>query len=391
MHTIYENAYLTLAATASSHGNGGCYRSTPQEAYERKFIYGTPQFESQGSTVYVREAIPHFDNRNSYEVRNREFPLLERAWVYQEQVLSSRMLHFCSFELLFECKEDADCQCEEGSMFHQTNKVRIYRTLQATNRKASMVWSWPELVENYTALKMTYDKDRLPALSSIARKIAQLSPGDCYLAGMWKSTLLESLLWFIVYDEVQRHRPAEPRAPSWSWASAFGSLSWKFCKIASWELEQNVVPDTGTESHAKILKAECHPVDGDPFGCIDSGVITLSGKVTPCVLTWTTSPEVDPQRPEWKIAAFDNMPFNKDDEPHHYVFGADYLFNLDAPGCLDIFCLWLCRRGDTWRGLVLQKVRDNTFERIGCFVVELDDNCVPWDIIEVIDFIADII
>lgn len=394
MHTIYENAYLTLAATASSDGTGGCYRSIPQEAHERRFVYGT---QSQGThTVYVREAIQHFEYLNSQEVRSKEFPLLERAWVYQEQVLSSRMLHFCNFELSFECKEDAHCECEEGPSDGSTNKVRLHKILQAKNRKASIVWEWPEFVEDYTALKMTYDNDRLPALSSIARKIAQLNPGDCYLAGMWKSTLLESLLWFIEYGKVQRHRPAKPRAPSWSWASAFGSISWEYCKIDLHELEQNVVPDTRTEFHAKILKAECNPVDGDPFGCIGSGVITISGKITPCLLTWSTSGEVDPQEPGWKIAAFDNMPFNKYfDEmgAHHFQVMADYLFNLDAPGCLDVFCLWLCRKGpyNEWFGLVLQKVGHNTFERIAHFEIALESNYAPWDIIEATDFTGDII
>jgi hypothetical protein len=31
------------------------------------------------------------------------WPLLERAWAYQERLLSPRVLHFCQDELVWEC------------------------------------------------------------------------------------------------------------------------------------------------------------------------------------------------------------------------------------------------------------------------------------------------
>ncbi|KAM0483165.1 hypothetical protein ACHAPX_002613 [Trichoderma viride] len=380
MVTIFENAYLTIGATASSESNSLCYRSISQEAYERTFAYGGRYFRNPAATVYVREEIPHFSNRDFDEVKNREFPLLERAWVYQEQILSSRMLHFCNMELFFECKKDADCECEEVTAYWSTKKVLLNELLQKKNQ--NVVFSWPEFVEDYTELKMTYDRDRLPAFSSIARKVAQLNPGDCYLAGKWKSTLLKSLLWVIVRGKLQRYRPAEPRAPSWSWASAFGSISWRSAKG---------LQDTKGQVYATLVRAECNPVDGDSFGRVNSGIMTLSGKVTPCLLTWSISEDVNPQESGWKIAVFDNLPYDRSYEPFHFQLQADYPFNLDMPGHLDIFCLWLYQRsiGD-WTGLVLRQI-NKTFERIGIFKMNLEEGHIPWDIVEAIDLTMDII
>ncbi|KAK0755315.1 hypothetical protein N5P37_012142 [Trichoderma harzianum] len=40
-----------------------------------------------------------------------EWPLLNRGWVYQEQLLSRRMLHFTQNELVWECFEETRCEC----------------------------------------------------------------------------------------------------------------------------------------------------------------------------------------------------------------------------------------------------------------------------------------
>lgn len=46
-------------------------------------------------------------------------PLLTRAWVFQERLLSTRVLHFGPYELFFECRTSIECECNgfeyEGS------------------------------------------------------------------------------------------------------------------------------------------------------------------------------------------------------------------------------------------------------------------------------------
>ena len=38
-------------------------------------------------------------------------PLLKRAWVYQERLLSPRVIHFTNSETQFECQTSCECEC----------------------------------------------------------------------------------------------------------------------------------------------------------------------------------------------------------------------------------------------------------------------------------------
>jgi hypothetical protein len=226
---------------------------------------------------------------------------------------------------------------------------------------------------------MSFDEDRLPAISGIARVIAQHSSDD-YLAGMWRSTLLESLSWVIHRGKVQRYRPAESRARSWSWAFDVGEISWCEAKRSedSWRFEHK------HQYFATLVRAECSLVDNDVFGRVRSGTMTLAGRVMPSLLSWLTSEETDPQEPGWRVATFDCLPYNKGmDDRFLFQFGADDLFNLDGPSPMTVHCLWLFSNVHSqWVGLILRQV-GSKFERICMFSAALREGEVPWDVVEV--------
>jgi hypothetical protein len=58
--------------------------------------------------------------------------------------------------------------------------------------------------------------DKLFALSDVTGKI-QHGSGLSYMARLWKENLVYNLLWFPVWNRMQR--PRSHRAPSWSWVS----------------------------------------------------------------------------------------------------------------------------------------------------------------------------
>jgi len=109
MAAIYSNGYLTIAGTKSSDGRGGLFADTPDFS-----VAGlTP--EDEHFCLYFRERIDHQidvvlggPEGNSTETY---YPLLSRAWVYQERMLSTRVLHFGPYELFFECKSAIRCEC----------------------------------------------------------------------------------------------------------------------------------------------------------------------------------------------------------------------------------------------------------------------------------------
>ena len=77
---------------------------------------------------------------------------------------------------------------------------------------------WLDLIE-HTEMLLTYEADRLPALSGLASRFLELT-GDEYLAGHWKVDLARSLAWARKDNLMRSQRHDAPlKTPSWSWAS----------------------------------------------------------------------------------------------------------------------------------------------------------------------------
>lgn len=71
---------------------------------------------------------------------------------------------------------------------------------------------WNQTVYEFSAKALTFNADKLPALSALAKE-TQKKTGWAYVAGLWKEDLHAGILWEASVPGVRR------RAPSWSWAS----------------------------------------------------------------------------------------------------------------------------------------------------------------------------
>ena len=65
----------------------------------------------------------------------------------------------------------------------------------------------------YSKRNITYESDRLPAISGLARYMQSTGAGE-YLAGMWKEDFWESLLWLprpvwrdVIHDNLAQYVP----------------------------------------------------------------------------------------------------------------------------------------------------------------------------------------
>jgi hypothetical protein len=105
MGDIYQNAYLTLAATAASNDSEGYFSVQGKQAQEFRL-----HPKNRDGSIMVREKIQHWQTRSA-RLSVKLFPVLTRGWVLQERYLSPRTLHFCSHELVWECLEDMTCEC----------------------------------------------------------------------------------------------------------------------------------------------------------------------------------------------------------------------------------------------------------------------------------------
>jgi hypothetical protein len=223
-------------------------------------------------------------------------PLNTRGWTLQERLLSSRTLHCGKEQFFWQCR--VEFLSEEGSQFPNAyfNVDAIIQAQQLPLSKRGMQsievpslfpglyvaerqrnpttrsgrWNggWLDIVEEYSRRKLTFGKDKLPALAGLARVIANKTQ-DEYYAGLWRDHILEDLHWGIVDTESSQQPTAveEPlvpeayRAPSWSWASCDSSI--RFIPL---HLE-----------HATAELIHCHIITAgsDPYSELTGGHIKL--------------------------------------------------------------------------------------------------------------------
>ncbi|KAH7045349.1 heterokaryon incompatibility protein-domain-containing protein [Macrophomina phaseolina] len=186
----------------------------------------------------------------------REAPLYTRGWVIQEWFMAPRILHF---------GEIITWECCEGSASEAFPTFERGRKVLNWSRKSSLIdeqlqgvsaclAAWSDLIVTYSNTGLTLPRDKLPAISAVAKEIhghLREAGGEVeYLAGLWSQCFAQQLLWL----SERNKRPPSYRAPTWSWASIDG-----FVKPAKplESLEKNVI--------AEILQTHITPAGDDPF------------------------------------------------------------------------------------------------------------------------------
>ncbi|CAG8975213.1 hypothetical protein HYALB_00004274 [Hymenoscyphus albidus] len=155
--------------------------------------------------------------------------------------------------------------------------TRVNRsTTRPTDPRTKIALSWMNLIVQYTNRNLTKHSDILPAISGIARTIAGKTSGQ-YLAGLWRSYFQHCLLWKTERGSengLQTHtKPFHNTAPSWSWASMKGKISWPMGNHYYYN------PDPDPEFIPKILDIAIEPLGSDPYGMLKEGILHIEGKV----------------------------------------------------------------------------------------------------------------
>lgn len=182
-------------------------------------------------------------------------PLLSRAWVYQETNLARRSLSFSTHSVSFGCDEGRHGEyanwpasgvgkSRTRQLLHSISDMSMELTQNAIARGSpsaaeisevslrllrSFDSTWSTAVGAYTSCKLTKSTDRLMAISSIVRELANSKIlQKRYLAGLWDAQIPFQLMWMTVGG---RKTPWKARvgqkgyvAPSWSWASIEASV-----------------------------------------------------------------------------------------------------------------------------------------------------------------------
>ncbi|KAK3680992.1 heterokaryon incompatibility protein-domain-containing protein, partial [Podospora appendiculata] len=266
MSDVYGSVYLTLAA---DHAQDGKLRALCADSSSY-----SPSLNARTWFLHIFD----FDGINYKESQawlarrpGQVLPLLTRAWAYQERMISPRVLHFTHDEPAWECAETSDCECgrlNQGFLDHCNITKHSIR-----NATPDL---WARIVQEYSALNLTLDRDKLPALSAIARGFKKhYHPRGHYLAGLWSEHLARHLIWSVHFPfqtgvprSWLRHRP-RPQSwctPTWSWVPVNAEVMW-------------IIKGSDVASLITINSAKCeYEDDRSPFGAVTGGEIGVQGR-----------------------------------------------------------------------------------------------------------------
>lgn len=201
MDNIYGNASITIAAAAACSTTEGIF-SFPRDLRLSTCSIPYQLLGGQSGTVLV-DAYPTVDSTQE--------SLDTRAWALQEALISRRVLRYGSNQMSWKC-----------NMLGENANGPLNIIAPRDKHEA-----WTSTVVDYTARSLTYNSDRLAALAGYAKLLALRRPYDEYIAGMWKSELLEQLVWYRKSKSDLEPRP-HIYAPSWSWVSIDSAVSFSY-------------------------------------------------------------------------------------------------------------------------------------------------------------------
>lgn len=217
MGDVYANSGVTIAATKSPDGDGGCWSS--RQVFEVSSCHVDLSWQ-RGESSEMRR---YFCNPSSSGfVSVMRSPLVSRGWVTQEIILSRRVIHFAADQLYWECQRLRANEAFPTGIVQESVKKGVFFAEEDRTRprvlEVSKYQAWNDAVAIFSRALLTYPrKDKLIAMHSIA---ARLELNDHLVAGLWRKCLPNQLLWANSDPKLVSHvDPGEYQAPSWSWAS----------------------------------------------------------------------------------------------------------------------------------------------------------------------------
>lgn len=326
MGGIYATGYVTIAADVGNSVNEGFLDIPLTEAEEGlpylTKITSTLESGQQSTLVFWNaHSVMHGNTYTPPAIEHS--PLSQRAWCMQERMLSPRTLHFTRKGLIWECRKMylavhmistvdepsmaltlpavlqylengieggwgmkfppieqlatreqlLDMGEDKFDLYHQIFATGAAgygthgRTKELETGKQGDFVSWwnRNIVPDYTSRQVTFEKDRLPAISAAARLFDEYIQSP-YLAGIWLAELEEGLEWRRGGPTWSDEKLA--KHPQFSWTSHPGRVEY---------------PDAiNVRGHGKafdIISYQVNQANKDPYGEIKSAELVLHGHV----------------------------------------------------------------------------------------------------------------
>ncbi|KAI8654568.1 HET domain-containing protein [Fusarium keratoplasticum] len=302
MGDYYQHSLFTICAISGAEGHGFLEMKRP--GFES--IVQLPFFEGgkRVGNMYAYRRPLKAERLFSRDVDQSN--LMSRGWVFQEHMLSRRIVYFTDSETFAECasstpKTIPSNQLLPGSTMNSRSLpdanfsigrfgMALNRTLKVDleGRKTSPYNRWYTIVAGYSSTDLTFpSKDHLVAISGVAgeyEKVVKASwqrkrqerliarsmarrgkeyvpPVSTYAFGLWREDLHHGLLW---RSRAPQAAACTCGAPSWSWLS--------LCSPVVWFNRHR-----GTEKALQIIQVPVH-APGDPKA-LKNRALHLNGRL----------------------------------------------------------------------------------------------------------------
>ncbi|KAN0099845.1 Heterokaryon incompatibility protein (HET) domain containing protein [Hyaloscypha variabilis] len=283
MGDVYRNALITISAAMSPGSTAGIFPKTctPEVLKENEMADSVSLKVSydgnSGTDVYVS-----LNDKEDESLRDLfiSSPLSRRGWVLQESILSPRILHYGRRQIYWQCPqgfqsadgvpagnlmpEDTQLYSAISNVFYQDLQRDLVRKSQHDRRL--ILTDYYNLVEEYSSRKLTYNSDKFPAFSGIARLLHPVVGGS-YLAGVWSNDFAQGLCWHS--EMLQCRHTLSDEAPFWSWAVTTDLINFA-------HVERK---DSRGLYDSKLIQRDAEVQGENPYGQVKSGSLVIEGLV----------------------------------------------------------------------------------------------------------------
>lgn len=386
MGDIFSNAVLTIGAASSRSFDEG-FLSRP--SFTALTLPFRSSLNSRISGKITLSTVPMLlgnrprnlmttDSSLALDLWNSKWDT--RGWVWQEHMLSERLLVFGKH--MIHLKSRRQTQSENNTVSYDEEPPQ--------DTSPNM---WQLYLNIYSGKSFTYLQDKLPAISGIAKPIDQRWHGKAqYLAGIWvyspdlgrnpDEDWLGQLCWRLVeqpdsfqemltlFKRTALEGPEAYSAPTWSWASRRPGATWE-----SGVYDGSSTPWKVFEAH--IEDHQIIPMGPDHMGRVKPGsYLKLSGLMRQTSLNLHAAKKRDRW---WEMSS----------STHEFLFSVDWqlspLENEDKfEHAIQLFGLWGGRPNwesrEVFRGLLLLKdsIHD-AYYRVGLFVMSMEQLALEND------------
>jgi hypothetical protein len=282
MADIFSGALITIFAAGAIGSEAGLFNEASRTAFDNPDISFTSDHArcTASSARFVHSngqaSTLHFvdEDRGTWRKRRslKGSCLDRRVWCYQEDLLSPRKLYYCADQLYWHCDHVIT---SEDRLVDRAKAPRSEHAVPGRSRYAdpsaaelNEYWYVSLMSDQYSARETTYERDRLVAVSGLARRVGATIKSR-YLAGLWLSTVIQGLNWTANASSSTKTNDA----PSWSWASQQGGFFYQFPVV------ENLT------SVCTFLRADIDYLNPrDSFGGVTYGALTLRGRLLAATL-----------------------------------------------------------------------------------------------------------